>query len=325
MHKPPISHGSALRFTAFQSSPGRAGVAVDGPPQVTCAVFPPGLVRASRGFSPAQCAVDIRPIETSIHSLAPVEAFHTRRGFFCAAMTARQGVMLYEIDPRDHNHRRALLQPTAQVAFEHDLPVPISWPDLPSEIDRRNGWRDLPDVEQEVRTRAFGDAGVALRKIIGWLMQSKDAHAVGVKVIALAAAVATPVAAGEREWSAAGYRRWLETGAIEVFGIDPARVEGVTGQLGKAVQSLRQGHAVHGPTGPARDPAGPRAAERAIAIEHQDGLARREFRMGFIAGSTVDQYSPPSGVGTPPPFGGVTAFKSSGYGISGNGAVDAVP
>lgn len=47
--------------------------------------------------------------------------------------------------------------------------------------------------------------------------------------IALAAAVDTPVAAGEREWSVAGYRRWIETGAIEIFGIDPARVEGITG------------------------------------------------------------------------------------------------
>ncbi|WP_448955491.1 mandelate racemase/muconate lactonizing enzyme family protein [Labrys neptuniae] len=47
--------------------------------------------------------------------------------------------------------------------------------------------------------------------------------------LALKAAVPVPIAAGEREWQAAGYRRWLDTGAIEIFGIDPARVEGVTG------------------------------------------------------------------------------------------------
>ena len=46
---------------------------------------------------------------------------------------------------------------------------------------------------------------------------------------ALKAAVKTPIAAGEREWSADGYIRWLATGAIDVFGIDPGRVEGVTG------------------------------------------------------------------------------------------------
>jgi len=47
--------------------------------------------------------------------------------------------------------------------------------------------------------------------------------------VALKKAVPVPVAAGEREWQAAGYRRWIETGAIDVYGIDPARVEGITG------------------------------------------------------------------------------------------------
>jgi L-alanine-DL-glutamate epimerase-like enolase superfamily enzyme len=47
--------------------------------------------------------------------------------------------------------------------------------------------------------------------------------------IALAAAVTVPSAAGEREWQATGYQRWLATGAIAVLGIDPARAEGVTG------------------------------------------------------------------------------------------------
>jgi D-galactarolactone cycloisomerase len=46
---------------------------------------------------------------------------------------------------------------------------------------------------------------------------------------ALKAAVSTPIAAGEREWSVEGYRRWIATGAVDIFGVDPARVEGVTG------------------------------------------------------------------------------------------------
>jgi D-galactarolactone cycloisomerase len=45
----------------------------------------------------------------------------------------------------------------------------------------------------------------------------------------LKAATKTLIAAGEREWGLPGYRRWIESEAIEVFGIDPARVEGVTG------------------------------------------------------------------------------------------------
>jgi L-alanine-DL-glutamate epimerase-like enolase superfamily enzyme len=46
---------------------------------------------------------------------------------------------------------------------------------------------------------------------------------------ALKARTKTLVAAGEREWGLPGYRRWIESGAVDVFGIDPARVEGVTG------------------------------------------------------------------------------------------------
>jgi L-alanine-DL-glutamate epimerase-like enolase superfamily enzyme len=46
---------------------------------------------------------------------------------------------------------------------------------------------------------------------------------------ALKAKVSTMVAAGEREWGLPGYRRLIESGAIDVFGIDPARAEGVTG------------------------------------------------------------------------------------------------
>jgi D-galactarolactone cycloisomerase len=39
----------------------------------------------------------------------------------------------------------------------------------------------------------------------------------------------TLIAAGEREWGFSGYQRWVDSGAIDVLGIDPARVEGITG------------------------------------------------------------------------------------------------
>ena len=45
----------------------------------------------------------------------------------------------------------------------------------------------------------------------------------------LKARTTTLIAAGEREWGLPGYRRWIESGAVDVFGVDPARVEGVTG------------------------------------------------------------------------------------------------
>ena len=37
------------------------------------------------------------------------------------------------------------------------------------------------------------------------------------------------VASGEREFTEAGYRRQMEIGAVDVYGVDPARVEGITG------------------------------------------------------------------------------------------------
>ena len=46
---------------------------------------------------------------------------------------------------------------------------------------------------------------------------------------ALRQAVPVPVAAGEREWTVAGYTRLMDTGVVDVLGVDPARVDGITG------------------------------------------------------------------------------------------------
>lgn len=45
----------------------------------------------------------------------------------------------------------------------------------------------------------------------------------------LAASTDVRIASGEREFTEAGYRRQMEMGAVEVYGVDPARVEGITG------------------------------------------------------------------------------------------------
>lgn len=45
----------------------------------------------------------------------------------------------------------------------------------------------------------------------------------------LRAATQTTIATGEREWTVARYKRLLETGTVDVVGIDPARAEGVSG------------------------------------------------------------------------------------------------
>ncbi len=41
--------------------------------------------------------------------------------------------------------------------------------------------------------------------------------------------IRTPVAYGEREWNLRGYQRLLETGTVDVVGVDPGRAEGITG------------------------------------------------------------------------------------------------
>lgn len=45
----------------------------------------------------------------------------------------------------------------------------------------------------------------------------------------LKAAIHTPIATGEREWTAAGYQRLIEAGVGDIFLVDPGRVEGITG------------------------------------------------------------------------------------------------
>jgi L-alanine-DL-glutamate epimerase-like enolase superfamily enzyme len=46
---------------------------------------------------------------------------------------------------------------------------------------------------------------------------------------ALRAASGIRIAYGEREWNARGVQRIVETGTVDVVGLDPGRVEGITG------------------------------------------------------------------------------------------------
>lgn len=93
--------------------------------------------------------------------------------------------------------------------------------DAPILVDIGNGVRWDVDTAIDVANR------MAAYKI-GWyeepLYPTDDA---GYKK--LAAATSVRIASGEREFTEAGYRRQMELGAVEVFGVDPARVEGITG------------------------------------------------------------------------------------------------
>jgi L-alanine-DL-glutamate epimerase-like enolase superfamily enzyme len=41
--------------------------------------------------------------------------------------------------------------------------------------------------------------------------------------------VSVPIATGEREWTVTGYQRLIQTGTVDIVGVDPARAEGITG------------------------------------------------------------------------------------------------
>ncbi len=58
----------------------------------------------------------------------------------------------------------------------------------------------------------------------------------------LRAAVDTAIAWGEREWDARGYDEVLDTGCVDVVGVDPGRVRGITGfqQIAARVESSRR-------------------------------------------------------------------------------------
>jgi L-alanine-DL-glutamate epimerase-like enolase superfamily enzyme len=83
----------------------------------------------------------------------------------------------------------------------------------------KNRWDIATAID---RARAFEDLGVA------WLEEPLG-HDDPEGYRALRAASGIRIAYGEREWNARGVQRILETGTVDVVGLDPGRVEGITG------------------------------------------------------------------------------------------------
>ena len=87
-------------------------------------------------------------------------------------------------------------------------------------VDAGNG------VEWDVET-AINGANQMLDLGVGWLEEplypTHDAEYRQLK-----AATKMPIASGEREFTVAGYHRLMESGSIDIIGVDPARAEGVT-------------------------------------------------------------------------------------------------
>ncbi|MEI6098518.1 MAG: mandelate racemase/muconate lactonizing enzyme family protein [Alphaproteobacteria bacterium] len=85
------------------------------------------------------------------------------------------------------------------------------------------GVKNFWDISTAInRARAFESLGVA------WLEEPLG-HDDPEGYRALRAACGIRIAYGEREWNARGVQRILETGTVDVVGLDPGRVEGITG------------------------------------------------------------------------------------------------
>ena len=88
-------------------------------------------------------------------------------------------------------------------------------------VDAGNGvhWDVATAISTVRRMQEFG---------IGWIEEPFHPTLIG-SHRALKEAVSVPIATGEREWTVAGYTRLMETGIVDVLGVDPARAEGITG------------------------------------------------------------------------------------------------
>jgi L-alanine-DL-glutamate epimerase-like enolase superfamily enzyme len=91
--------------------------------------------------------------------------------------------------------------------------------DLMIDLGVKNFW-DVPTAIR--RARAFEERGVA------WLEEPLG-HDDPQGYAALRAATGIRIAYGEREWNARGVQKIVETGTVDVVGLDPGRVEGITG------------------------------------------------------------------------------------------------
>ncbi len=91
--------------------------------------------------------------------------------------------------------------------------------DLMIDLGVKNFW-DIPTAIR--RARAFEERGVA------WLEEPLG-HDDPEGYAALRAASGISIAYGEREWNARGVEKIVQTGTVDVIGLDPGRVEGITG------------------------------------------------------------------------------------------------
>lgn len=140
---------------------------------------------------------------------------------------------------------------SADLGFDHDRDVEFvrqlraalgAEPKIMIDLGVRNRWTVAEAVR---RVRAFEDHG------LHWIEEPLGADDPE-GYATLRAKTATLIAYGEREWTVRGVQRILDTGTVDVVGIDPGRTEGVTGfaragELAEAAGRQANAHAWAGP------------------------------------------------------------------------------
>ena len=116
----------------------------------------------------------------------------------------------------------------AHLGYEHDR-------DIAFVCAVRNAIGPEPDIMIDLGVNVYWDVATAIRRVramedygLGWIEEPLGpTDPAGYSI--LRGAVATKIAYGEREWNLEGYERILDSGTVDVVGVDPGRAEGITG------------------------------------------------------------------------------------------------
>jgi L-alanine-DL-glutamate epimerase-like enolase superfamily enzyme len=132
-------------------------------------------------------------------------------------------------------------QGDAHLGYEHDR-------DIAFVKALRDAIGPDPEIMIDLGVKVYWDVSTAIRRVrameefdLAWIEEPlgpTDPAGYGV----LRDAVSTKIAYGEREWNLDGYQRILDSGTVDVVGVDPGRAEGITGfrQIAQRVEVARR-------------------------------------------------------------------------------------
>jgi D-galactarolactone cycloisomerase len=129
----------------------------------------------------------------------------------------------------------------AHLGYEHDR-------DIAFVEAVREAIGPTPQIMIDLGVKVYWDVATAIRRVqameqfgLAWIEEPLGpTDPAGYAV--LRSAVSTRIAYGEREWNLDGYQRILDSGTVDVVGVDPGRTEGITGfrQICERIEAARR-------------------------------------------------------------------------------------